>query len=134
MNRIMRIIAPFIILIGGLVMGYLGVRNIIEVKTYSKITAVVTKIEIETSTDEDGLTSESQIPYVRYTVDGKEYEEILQFASSDYKVGDEITVRYNRKNPHYVTAASMTTAYIYLAFGAVCIISFFVVLIKGIAF
>ena len=105
MNKIMNYLIPILMVIGGLFFIGLGFKNYSDQKSGVKVEAVVTKIETETRMDADGLTTEEMV-YVRYVVDGKEYNERLNFFSGSYKEGDEIVVLYDPQKPSYVIGTS----------------------------
>ena len=92
-------------------------------------------MQIETTIDEDGATSETATVYVSYTVDGTEYNEVLDDSNSDMKEGDKVTVRYNPEKPNKVTATTKTAGFVRIAFGAVILLaglaSLALLIIKG---
>lgn len=76
-------------------------------KNYIKTDAVVTKTELyeEAYTDEEGNYNEATYNvFVKYTVDGTEYEEEYGI-STGYKKGDKVTIYYNPKNPKQITGS-----------------------------
>lgn len=76
-----------------------------KTKNYPKTKAVVSKTELyeEAYTDEDGNHVDATYTvYLKYTVDGKEYEEEYGVFSG-YKVGDKKTIAYNPKNPKEIS-------------------------------
>ena len=121
-HKFMNYLIPALMLVGGLFFVGLGFKNYNDQKNGVKVFAVVSKIEEETRVDADGVTTEEAV-YVRYTVDGKEYNERLSFFSGSYKEGDEITVLYDPQKPSYVIGTSKIGPPLYLAFGAVVTIS-----------
>ena len=68
---------------------------------YVKTTATILSIEKdqEASADED-----SYIVKAKYTVDGKEYTNVLNSYSPTYKEGGTVTVRYDPKDPNKITS------------------------------
>lgn len=91
-----------------------------KTKNYPKTEAVVSKTELyeDAYTDADGNRVEATYTvYVKYTVDGVEYEEVYgQF--SGYKVGDKKTIVYNPSNPKEISdPPSMILAFIILIGG-----------------
>ncbi len=117
-NRFFTLITPVILIIGAVIFIGLGVLNLNQVKKFPEIQATVTKVDQELDpAGEAGDVNETI--WVHYTVDGKEYDEVLQFHEVDkFKVGDTITVRYNPEKPNYVTAGKTSTAIIYIGLGA----------------
>ena len=76
-----------------------------QTRNYVKMEAVVSKTELveEAHTDADGTSVEATYKvYVKYTVDGKEYDEELGELSG-YKKGDKITISYNPENPSQIS-------------------------------
>jgi len=67
---------------------------------YKKVDSTISRIELyeEEHTEDDTHYDTTYTTYVKYTVDGKEYEaELGQYAG--VKVGDKKTIIYNPKNP-----------------------------------
>ena len=74
-------------------------------KDYIKTEAIVSNTELveEAYTDENGNYFDATYKvYVKYTVDGVEYDEELGEISG-YKKGDKITICYNPKNPREIS-------------------------------
>lgn len=116
-NPVAKILVPIILLIGGIVFLVLGINGISAVNSFKEISAVVSRVEIQRSTNSD--ESDTITTYVKYKVDGKEYNEILQFAGGDYTEGETVKVLCDPNNPSYVTGATMTSSIIYIVIGAV---------------
>ena len=93
-NRFLALITPVILLIGAIVFIGLGILNLQQVKKFPEIQATVTKVEQELDTAGDS-SDVNETVWVHYTVDERDYDEVLQFHEVDkLKVGDTITVRY----------------------------------------
>ena len=76
-----------------------------ENQNYIKTEAVVSRTELveESYIDENDNTVEATYKvYVKYTVDGKEYEEELGVLSG-YKKDQKITIYYNPQDPSKIT-------------------------------
>lgn len=74
-------------------------------QNYIKIDAIVSKTELaeEAYTDADGnLVEATYKVFVKYTIDGNEYEQELGQLSG-YNKGDKITIYYNPENPSQIT-------------------------------
>ncbi|MBR2828169.1 MAG: DUF3592 domain-containing protein [Bacilli bacterium] len=72
---------------------------------YIKTSAIVSKIELveETHIDENGNSVDALYKvYVKYTVEGNQYEEELGELAG-YKKGDKITIYYDPDNPKKIT-------------------------------
>ena len=135
MQRIFnRFIVPLILIIGGLVFIFLGFTSLKEVNSFAKVEAVVSRVDVEETVDEEGTITTNETVYVKYTVDGKEYDELLQFAKSGCKVGDKLTVLYNQKNPSYVSGATKTMAFVYLGAGALVAVIGLFILFRSLVF
>lgn len=129
-NKFFTYIVPVILLLGGILFVALGVINLNQVKNYPQVDAVVTHLEQETEVGADNGDINETIT-VLYIVDGKEYQEVLQFHEvGKYQVGDTVTVRYDPENPNYVTAGNTKTSVIYIALGAVFALGGLAMLIK----
>ncbi|MBQ8892202.1 MAG: DUF3592 domain-containing protein [Bacilli bacterium] len=76
---------------------YVGVNN---TKNYIKTEAIVSKTELYEDAYYDGDThyDATYTVYVKYTVDGQEYNEEYGVFSG-YKEGDKVTISYNPSNP-----------------------------------
>ena len=77
-------------------------------KNYIKIESTVSKVELlnEARYDVDGNKEEATYNiFVKYTVDGKEYETELG-EMFEQKVGDKITIVYNPENPNEISQPS----------------------------
>lgn len=117
--RRLSLIVPTILLVGALIFVGLGLVNLNQMKKFPEVQATVARIEeeVDAASEEGGV---DETVWVRYVVNEKEYEEVLQFhETGKYKAGDTITVRYNPEKPNYVTAGRTSTSIIYIALGAV---------------
>ena len=129
-NRIVKLIVSIVAVAGGILFIVLGCVGISQVKNFPEVEATVTQVEIDTTTDADGNTSETATVHVSYTVDGTEYNEILDDSSSDMREGDVITVRYNPEKPNKVTATTKTAGFVRIAFGIVIALAGVAALVK----
>ena len=134
-NRVAKLIASVVAVLGGILFIVLGCVGISQVKNFPEIEATVTSVETESTVDEDGTTTETSTVYVAYTVDGTEYNEVLDDSNSDMKEGDKVTVHYNPEKPNKVTATTKTAGFVRIAFGAVILLaglaSLALLIIKG---
>ncbi|MBE6835058.1 MAG: DUF3592 domain-containing protein [Ruminococcaceae bacterium] len=122
-GRLIKIIISIALLVSGIVVIVLGFGNMKKIKNFPEITATVTNVEISYSTDSEGSTTETQTVTVKYTVDGKEYEEILQYSPDGLEEGEEIVARYNPEKPEEITTVTKGTSYIMIAIGAVLVVA-----------
>ena len=79
---------------------------------------IVTITEDENFADDH--ESDNRVAIVEYTVDGKKYQEKLDSFAPDYKVGKEVTVRYDPKDPSKIHSGLGFGIYV-LVIGAVII-------------
>ena len=89
------------LIIFGIIMFVINSQN----QDYIKITSTVSNVELaqEEYIDSDGNpVSATYNVNVKYTVNGKEYEAVLDNVSN-YNIGDEITIYYNPEDPNQIT-------------------------------
>ena len=90
-----------ILIIFGIIMFVINSNN----QDYIKIESIVSNVELvqEAYVDSDGNQVEAIYnAIVKYTVDEKEYEGVLENVSK-YDIGDKVTIYYNPKNPKEIT-------------------------------
>ncbi len=86
---------------------------------YEKTTATILSIKVDPdSTSED----DSYIVTANYTVDGKEYTNVLNTYSPSYKVGKTVEVRYDPADPNKVTSGFAIGVYA-MVVGAVILVT-----------
>ena len=93
--------AGLIFMVVGIIILIINIKN----SNYIETEAVVSKTELaqEAYTDEDGNYVDATYKvYVKYTVDGKEYETELGELSG-YKEGKKLTIYYNPSDPNQIT-------------------------------
>ncbi len=93
--------AGILLIIFGIFMFVINNKN----QDYIKTEAIVSNVELleEEYTDIDGnLVEATYSANVKWTVDGKEYEEKLENVSK-YNIGDKMTIYYNPKDPSQIT-------------------------------
>ncbi len=89
------------LIVFGIIMFVINSKN----QNYIQIEAVVSNVSVsqEAYTDVDGNYVEATYDVsVKYTVDGKEYEEVLN-GLSKYNVGEKMKIYYNPANPSQIT-------------------------------
>jgi len=86
-----------------IVFGIFAAISINNTKDYIKTEAVVSRTELAEEEYYDGENHHeaTYTVYVKYTVDGMEYDEEYG-VFSEYKVGDKVTISYNPNNPSEV--------------------------------
>ena len=116
-------VLPVVVLIaGGILFLVLGIGSIREIRSFPETEAVVSRVERDLITDDEGGQSENVTVYVQYRIDGKDYEELLQSAKGSVSEGDRITVHYNPDKPEYVTGATKGSSMLAILAGAACLI------------
>ena len=133
--------AGCIIIVAGIilaVLGFLFFRQNIDQRDYKETQAVVSKLELfEDAHYETGLRGSTYVEatytvFVKYTVDGKEYEAEYGIYS-DHKVGDEVKILYDPKNPQEIgKPAFKIYPYIFLGGGCILVIVGGVLTFRGV--
>lgn len=105
-SRVGRFFIPLgiILIIFSIMLFMVGEHN----KNYIKIESTVSKVELvkEATYDSEGNREEAMYTiFVKYTVDGKEYDTELG-EMYEHKVGDKITIVYNPENPNEISQPS----------------------------
>lgn len=98
-------------------------------KDYIKIESTVSKVVLvkEASYDVDGNREEAMYNiFVKYTVDGKEYENELG-EMFEQKVGDKITIVYNPENPNEISQPSSLILNLVCLVGGIASLTFGIV-------
>ena len=104
------------LLLGGVLFLTMGLKDYRAVVKNPEVSAVVTLIETTPNADPDAPDVKNV--YVRYTVEGVTYEEILQSAPGDLAEGQTVTAHYDPYRPENVTGATKRGALIAGGFGA----------------
>jgi hypothetical protein len=108
-------------LIAGLIMIGIGVYfTFFKGADYVKATAEISKVEQEDDPAADSGVRD--VAWVRYTVDGKEYEEKLDGWDPGYKLGKEVKVKYDPRDPSKVISDSPGLIVYLIGVGAVILI------------
>ncbi len=88
------------VIIGGVVYSLIHMNKV--KKEGIEADAFVARIDVEESTDSDGMTSTTEKYYVRYTgQDGKQIEARLANPRKGLLMGDRIKVKYLAEKPKY---------------------------------
>lgn len=109
---------PVVAVAAAIVFLVLGFRNYTIQKTFTPVTAVVSDVQWQESPDPD-VSDRTQVVTVTYVVNGKTYNEVLQYTSKDLQVGETITAKYDPNKPEYIAAANTKTTAAYIGLGAV---------------
>lgn len=123
------------IVLGLACVGFGVYTQFFQTKGFEETTATITKIEENwRGYNEETMEDEYDYDvYVKYTVDGKEYEGKADTYDGSYVEGKEITVFYNPSNPADIHGDSGILGIIMIAAGAVLTIAGVIMLIKRIA-
>lgn len=99
---------------------------------YQSTTATITAIEEDPNfiPDQDNPNDKQYIVTAKYTVDGKEYTRQLDSYSPSYKVGGEVEIKYDPKNPEKITSGSGFGIYFMIAGGVILLILIFLTVKK----
>ena len=95
---------------------------------YTETDAVITNIETEPGTGDE---SDTHRVFVKYTVDGKEYNEELDSYKSSYRIGDTIKVKYDPADPGNVTSSGFFIVIILFVIGGILTLGSGIYLIAG---
>lgn len=120
-----------ILVIFGIIMFVINNKN----KDFIEITSTVSNVELveEAHTDTEG--NEVPASYnvtVKYTVDDKEYEAILD-NTSKYDVGDKMTIYYNPNDPTQITQTkSIIIPIVLVSVGAIALVGGIISVINAI--
>lgn len=123
------------IVLGLVAIGFGVYTQFFQTKGFEQTTATITKIE-ETWRGYNDETMEDEYDYevyVKYSVDGKEYEGKADTYDGSYTEGKEITVYYNPSNPADIHGDSGILGFVLIGVGAVLVIAGAFLFIKQIA-
>ncbi len=123
-----QLIGTIIALVFGIVLIVLGFVTKHKQSDYTETTATITNIETEPGAGDE---ADSHRVFVKYTVDGKEYNEELDNYKSSYSVGDTIKVKYNPENPSDVTSSGYFVVIILFVIGGILTLGSGIYLIAG---
>ena len=127
-----RFLLPAVIIF--IIFGLVTMGKITDARNFKEVSAVVTKTELyQEAYVEDGKQHDAEYEvYVKYTVNGKEYESELGIMSG-VKTGDAMKVYYNPADPGEVVQMrnQAIIPYIALGVGAVALIGGIVSVLKA---
>ena len=101
----------------GIIFLFASIQN----QDYIQTDAVISKVELEQEAYIDSDDNRVEATYtisVKYTVDGKEYEEELG-GLPKYNIGDKMTIYYNPSNPSQITQTKSLMLPIIIIIGGV---------------
>ena len=118
------IVAIFCVLIIGF-----GILCVVTDNSFSsnskEVVATVSKITKTEKRDSDNKRYIATDVYVKYEVNGIQYEEQIDMSSKDLKQGSKVKIFYNTKNPREIktTNEKKFTGYIIILFGCIFLIA-----------
>ena len=78
-------------------------------KDWPSAKATITTIEEDVSYDADNHRQVDYHTYVKYSIDGRAYDEELGYYEGGYAEGKEVEIRYNPANPRQIEAADISS-------------------------
>ncbi len=102
---------------------------------YETTTATITAIDEDPDfvPDPDNPDEKQYIATAKYTVDGKEYTRALDSYSPSYKVGGEVAIKYDPKDPAKITSGFGFGIYLMIAGGVILLIIIFLTVKKKVS-
>lgn len=99
---------------------------------YEKTTATITSIveDPDFIPDPDTPNDKQYIATAKYTVDGKEYTRKLDSYDPSYKVGGEVEIKYDPKDPEKISSGFGFGVYLMIAGGVILLIIVFLTIKK----
>lgn len=130
MARVKQFFVPVVAIIAGIVALIMGFQMYQNSKVYLPTTAVITDIQEEWTGS--GGTEGSNYDYhvfIRYTVDGTQYDNELGEYDATMDIGDKLDIVYNPENPNQTQKAGATSYLILWGIGVLFIVAglFFIV-------
>ena len=119
-RRLLAIIMLVIFLAAGVFVIIQGFRNGRMQREFTETTAVITRIEVIENVGSDN--EDEHHTYVRYTVDGREYDNELGEYSSSFKEGAVIKIKYDPADPTNIILAGAASQTIMFVLGTVAIL------------
>ena len=119
-SQVARMLIPvgLIAMIFGVVVLVINLKN----QNYVKVESTISKVELAEEAHTDAVGDPVAATYkvfVKYTVDGKEYEKELGELSGNYKEGEKMAIYYNPENPNEITQTNSLILPIVLIAGGV---------------
>lgn len=96
-----------IVLIASIVM--LNVVSRSQHNDWPITTGVIQKIDHEVHYGANNDREDDYHVYVKYNVNGKDYDEELGYYTGEYREGMELEIRYDPENPMNITAADISS-------------------------
>ena len=121
MNEISkRILLPLGLAAFGIIILVVSFIKLGNIRKFPKTTSTISRIEKEQEFNSDNNEWEDvYTAYVKYEVDGKEYEAKLDEYKSSFKEGTEVKIAYNPDKPTEVYSTATGIIYVAMAIGGV---------------
>ena len=116
-KRFISAVVPVLFVAAGIALVVMGFKDLRYQKEYVPATAVVSSVQ-----HVEELRNAHTDIYVKYTVDGKQYESLLQGYQGKWNVGDEIQVRYDPADPAVVVSVGPSSTTMMFIAGAIAIV------------
>ena len=126
-NILIKYILPVLCLVIGIVVICVASSNLKKIDTYPTTTATITHIEVEHIGDDTHHTV-----YVKYEVDGIEYENTLGEYIAGYAKGKEVTISYNPDNPEKILSSNKFSVIMMYVVGTIFVIVSVLLIIKSV--
>ncbi len=119
-SQVARFLIPLglILTIFGVVVFSINMKNQNYVKTESTISKVELVEEEHIDANGDSVPATYKVS-VKYSVDGKDYEEELGELSGNYKEGEKMTIYYDPENPSEITQTTSLVLPIIMIVGGI---------------
>lgn len=111
-----------------------SVHNNNFLKTAQQTNAVISQIEKEYYNDSHGDRKARHSVRVKYEIDGKQYEELLNYYSSDMREGDTIIINYSPDDPSKIITnmGSKILGFVIITLGSIFALLGFILIMKKI--
>ena len=112
----------------------ISVHNNNFLKTAQQTNAVISQIEKEYYNDSDGERKTKHSVWVKYEIDGRQYEELLDYYSSDIHEGDTIIINYSPDDPSKIITnmGSKILGFVIIPLGSVFALLGYILIMKKI--
>ena len=126
-RRLQALLMAVIFLGAGIFMIYLGIQNSMQQKSFYDTDGVITKIYRVDDNDKEYHYD----VFVKYTVNGKEYESLLGEYKNNFREGMELALKYDPADPVNVISAGPGMSIYLIVFGSVGIIIALILALKA---
>lgn len=112
----------------------ISVHNNNFLKNAQQTNAVISQIEKEYYNDSDGERKTKHSVCVKYEINGRQYEELLDYYSSDMREGDTIIINYSPDDPSKIITnmGSKILGFVIIPLGSIFALLGFILIMKKI--